>query len=100
MEPYLSKPAVYFDGSNRPCQAKIGYYCRKNTTCGFYVVDLLEISSVTMEGITQNQAMKRFHGHIKLEFGFRMFLPVWLFTSRLFEQILQVQPAGFGVKHQ
>ena len=100
MEPELSKPAVYFDGSSFPCQAKIGYYCRKNITCGLYVVDVLEAGSVTMEGITQKQAMKRFHGHIKLEFGFRMFLPVRLFTSRLFERIQQVQAAGYGVERQ
>ena len=98
MELELLKPAIFFDGSNPPYQTKIEYF-PKNINCGFYAVDVLETGSVTTEVIAQRQAMKRFPGRIKLEFDFRTFLPVRLFTSHLFERIQQVQAVVYGVEH-
>jgi predicted DCC family thiol-disulfide oxidoreductase YuxK len=121
----LSKPTVYFDGSCPLCQAEIGYYRRKDQDGALCFVDVSEAGAVTPEGITQQQAMERFHARASdgrvlsgaaafvevwthlpnwrwaaratrlpgalavLESGYRIFLPVRPFISRLFGRVLR-----------
>lgn len=136
MEPERSKPTVYFDGSCPLCQAEIGYYRRKDQAGTFCFVDVSETAASTPEGITQQQAMKRFHvragdGRLlsgaaafvevwtllpkwrwaaraaslpgalaALELGYRIFLPVRPFISRLFGLVLRILALGSGAKRK
>lgn len=124
METEFPKSTVYFDGSCPLCRAEIGYYCRKDQAGSLCFVDVSESAALTLEGITQQRAMERFHvrasdGRVLsgaaafvevwtrlpkwrwaaraaslpgvlavLELGYRMFLPVRPFISRLFGRVL------------
>ena len=61
MEAGLSKWPVYFDGSCPLCRAEIGYYRRNDQADALFFVDISEAGAVTPEGITQQQAIERFH---------------------------------------
>lgn len=56
-----SKPTVYFDGSCPLCRAEIGYYRRRDTADTLCFVDVSEPDAVLHDGLTQRQAMRRFH---------------------------------------
>jgi len=80
MQPDLSKSTLYFDGSCPLCRAEVGYYRRKDQTDTLCFVDVSEVGAVTPEGITQRQAMARFHvrtrdGHVLS--GAAAFVEVW-----------------------
>ena len=126
METELPKSTVYFDGSCPLCRAEIGYYRRKDQEGSLCFVDVSESAALTPEGMTQQQAMERFHvrasdGRVLsgaaafvevwtrlpkwrwaaraaslpgvlavLELGYRMFLPVRPFISRLFGRVLNL----------
>ena len=134
MESDVPKSTVFFDGSCPLCRAEIGYYRRKDQAGALCFVDVSETGAVTREGITQQQAMERFHvrgrdGRVlsgaaafvevwtrlpkwrwaaraaslpgalaALELGYRMFLPVRPFISRVFGQILKLQTVFDGAK--
>ena len=125
METELPKSTVYFDGSCPLCRAEIGYYRRKDQEGSLCFVDVSESAALTAEGMTQQQAMERFHvrasdGRVLsgaaafvevwtrlpkwrwaaraaslpgvlavLELGYRMFLPVRPFISRLIGRVLK-----------
>ena len=125
MEPDLSKSTVYFDGSCQLCRAEIGLYRRQDQADALCFVDVSATDAATPQGLTQRQAMERFHvragdGRVLsgaaafvevwsrlpgwrwaaraaalpgalavLELGYRMFLPVRPFVSRLFRRFRQ-----------
>ncbi len=124
MKPELPKSTVFFDGSCPLCRAEIGYYRRKDQAGALCFVDISEAGAASPEGITQQQAMQRFHVRasdgrvlsgaaafvevwtrlpkwrwaaraaslpgalVALELGYRIFLPVRPFISRLFGRVL------------
>ncbi len=80
MVPELTKSVVYFDGLCPLCQAEIGYYRRRDEAGAFCFVDVSEADAVTPEGVTQAQAMKRFHvraGNGRLLSGAAAFVEIW-----------------------
>ena len=80
MEPELSKTIVYFDGSCPLCEAEIGYYRRKDQAGAFCFVDVSETGAVTLDGITQQRAMERFHVRAsdgRVLSGAAAFVEVW-----------------------
>ena len=80
METALPTSTVYFDGSCPLCRAEIEY-CRRNDQAGaLCFVDISEASAVTPEGITKQQAMKRFHVRAsdgRVLSGAAAFVEVW-----------------------
>jgi predicted DCC family thiol-disulfide oxidoreductase YuxK len=52
---------VYFDGSCPLCRAEIGYYRRQDEAGSLCFVDVSESDAVIPDGMTQQQAMQRFH---------------------------------------
>lgn len=133
METKAEKSTVYFDGSCPLCLAEIGYYRGKDRSGSLCLVDISTAGAVTPAGITQEEAMKRFHvraadGRLLsgaaafveiwtrlprwrwaaraaslpgalavLEVGYRMFLPIRPFISRLFRRFLQHERVDHGV---
>ncbi len=129
-----SKSTVYFDGSCPLCQAEIGYYRRKDKAGALCFVDVSKNDASTPEGITQEQALKRFHvaasdGRVLsgaaafvevwtrlpgwrwaaraaslpgalavLQLGYRLFLPIRPFVSRLLGRILRLRSVRGGAK--
>lgn len=61
MEPDLSKPTVYFDGSCPLCQAEIEHYRRTDRAGAVCFVDVSKTSAETPEGMDRQRAMARFH---------------------------------------
>ncbi len=61
MEQELSKSTIYFDGSCPLCRAEIGHYRRMNKAGALCFIDVSEADAVTPDGITQQQALERFH---------------------------------------
>ena len=136
MELKLPESTVYFDGSCPLCRSEIGYYRRKDQAGALCFVDISEAGAMPPEGITQQQAMERFHVRasngrvlkgaaafvevwtrlpgwrwaaraaslpgvlIALELGYRIFLPLRPFLSRLFGQILRIQAVLGGAKRR
>lgn len=128
------KSTVYFDGSCALCQAEIGYYRSKDQAGALCFIDVSEDAAPTPDGITQQQAMKRFHvragdGRVlsgaaafvevwarlprwrwaaraaslpgamaALELGYRMFLPVRPFISRMFGRFVRRRPIRHGAR--
>ncbi len=56
-----AKSMVYFDGSCPLCRAEIGYYRRQDEAGSLCFVDVSESDAVIPDGMTQQQAMQRFH---------------------------------------
>ncbi len=80
MEPDLPKSTVFFDGSCPLCRAEIGYYRRTDQVGALCYIDISEPGSVPPEGITAQQAMKRFHvrsGDGRVLSGAAAFVEVW-----------------------
>ena len=134
MEPALPKSTVFFDGSCPLCRAEIGYYRRKDQVGALCFIEISDDGAVPPEGITQQQAMRRFHvrasdgrvlsgaaafvevwtllprwrwaartaslpgAMIALELGYKIFLPVRPFLSRLFGHVLRLQAFIDGAK--
>lgn len=134
MEPALPKLTVFFDGSCPLCRAEIGYYRRKDQFGALCFIEISDDGAVLPEGITQQQAMRRFHvrasdgrvlsgaaafvevwtllprwrwaartaslpgAMIALELGYKIFLPVRPFLSRLFGHVLRLQAVIDGAK--
>lgn len=74
------KTTVYFDGSCPLCEAEIGYYRRKDQAGSFCFVDVSEPDATTSDGITQQQAMERFHVRAsdgRVLTGAAAFVEVW-----------------------
>ncbi len=61
MKPERAKSTVYFDGSCPLCATEIKYYRRKDSAEALCFIDVSEGTAVTPEGITNRQAMERFH---------------------------------------
>jgi predicted DCC family thiol-disulfide oxidoreductase YuxK len=130
MESDTPKSTVYFDGSCALCRAEIGYYSGKDQAGALCFVDVSTAAAPTPEGVTQVEAMKRFHvragdGRVLsgaaafvevwsrlpgwrwaaraasapwalaiLELGYRMFLPIRPFLSRLVGRAMRRRAAG------
>ena len=106
MEPERATSTVYYDGSCPLCRAEIGYYSRTDQDGALCFVDVSAAGAAPPEGLTQREAMARFHvragdGRRRLprwrwaarlaslpgvlavlELGYRLFLPVRPFISR------------------
>jgi len=129
-----SKLTLYFDGSCPLCRAEIGLYRRQDQADALCFVDVSAPDAATPQGLTQQQAMQRFHvragegrllsgatafvevwGRLPrwrwaaraaalpgalavLEWGYRMFLPVRPFVSRVFGRMLRRGAIGDGGK--
>jgi len=136
MESELSRSTVYFDGSCPLCRAEIGLYRRQDQADALCFVDVSATDAATPEGMTQQEAMERFHvragdgrvlsgaaafvevwGRLPgwrwashaaalpgalavLELGYRMFLPVRPFLSRLLGRVLQHRALGEGANRE
>lgn len=134
MEPENSKTVVFFDGSCQICQAEIDFYRCQDDAGTLRFVDVSESGAVIPEGITQRQAVERFHVRARdgrvfsgatafvevwarlpkwrwaaraaalpgalvvMEWGYRGFLPVRPFISRVVGRMLQRKAAGAGAK--
>jgi len=115
-----SKTTAYFDGACPLCRAEIAYYRRQDKDGAICFVDVAQADAATPEGVTQAQALQRFHvrgadGQVRsgaaafaaiwaqlprwrwaariaalpgmttaMEFGYRLFLPIRPYLSRLF----------------
>ncbi|NPU68704.1 DUF393 domain-containing protein [Bradyrhizobium sp. 83012] len=78
-----SEPAqstVYFDGACPLCRAEIGYYSRTDEAGALCFVDVSKAGAATPEGLSQQQAMARFHVRAadgRLLSGAAAFVEVW-----------------------
>ena len=75
-----SQPTIYFDGSCPVCRAEIGYYQRKDVAGALCFVDVSRSDVELPPGLTQGQAMARFHirgGNGQLSSGAAAFIEVW-----------------------
>ena len=80
MEAKPSRSTVYFDGSCPLCRAEIGYYRRKDHSGALCFVDVSSSDALVPDGLTQRQAMERFHvraGNGQLLSGAAAFVEVW-----------------------
>lgn len=80
MESAPSESTVFFDGSCPLCRVEIGYYRRKDQSGTLCFVDISEEGAVLPEGITQQQAMTRFHVRAsdgRLLSGAAAFVEIW-----------------------
>ena len=118
-----STSTVYFDGGCPLCRAEIGYYRGRDRSGALRFVDVAATGAELPVGVTQRQALQRFHvragnGQLRsgaaafvevwshlpgwrwaaraaslpgalavLELGYRLFLPVRPFVSRLFGRL-------------
>jgi predicted DCC family thiol-disulfide oxidoreductase YuxK len=79
----LSEPTrttIYFDGSCPLCRAEIGHYRRADQTDALCFVDVSRSAVATPEGVSQRQAMARFHvrtGDGRVLSGAAAFVEVW-----------------------
>ena len=74
------RSTVYYDGSCPLCRAEIGHYRRKDQSGALCFVDVSEPIAVIPDGLTQQQAMKRFHvrtGRGTIVSGAAAFVEVW-----------------------
>ena len=80
MEAEPTRSTVYFDGSCPLCRGEIGYYRRKDHSGALCFVDISEPYALVPDGLTQRQAMERFHvraGNGQLLSGAAAFVEVW-----------------------
>ncbi|WP_257165383.1 thiol-disulfide oxidoreductase DCC family protein [Bradyrhizobium sp. SRS-191] len=80
MAPESAQSTVYFDGSCPLCRAEIGYYGRTDQAGALCFVDVSQPGAETPEGLTQGQAMARFHVRARdgrLLSGAAAFVEVW-----------------------
>ncbi|MBZ0261944.1 MAG: DUF393 domain-containing protein [Hyphomicrobiales bacterium] len=80
MQAESSRSTVYFDGSCPLCRAEIGYYRRKDHSGTLCFVDVSSSDALVPDGLTQRQAMERFHvraGDGQLLSGAAAFVEVW-----------------------
>ncbi len=80
MEIEPTRSTVYFDGSCPLCRAEIGYYRRKDHSGALCFVDVSSSDVLVPNGLTQRQAMERFHvraGNGQLLSGAAAFVEVW-----------------------
>jgi len=80
VEPEIAKSTVYFDGSCPLCQAEIGYYRSNDQAGALCFVDVSETGAFPPEGVTQKQAMLRFHVRAsdgRVLSGAAAFVEVW-----------------------
>lgn len=80
MQAESSRSTVYFDGSCPLCRAEIGYYRRKDHFGTLCFVDVSSSDALVPDGLTQRQAMERFHvsaGNGQLLSGAAAFVEVW-----------------------
>ena len=74
------KSTVYFDGSCALCRAEIAYYGREDQAGDLCFVDVSETAAPTPDGLTRQQAMKRFHVRAsdgRVVSGAAAFVEVW-----------------------
>lgn len=74
------KTTVYFDGACPLCRAEIAFYRRQDKEGAVCFVDVAAADAATPEGVTQTQALQRFHvrehdGRIRS--GAAAFVAVW-----------------------
>ena len=85
MEVEPIRSTVYFDGSCPLCQAEIRHYRSKDHSGSLCFVDVSEPDAVLPDGLTQRQAMKRFHIRARngaLLSGAAAFVKVWALLPR------------------
>ena len=61
MEPTAPQSTVFFDGSCELCRAETWHYRRKDHVGALCFIDISEPQVAPPEGITHQQAMRRFH---------------------------------------
>jgi predicted DCC family thiol-disulfide oxidoreductase YuxK len=74
------KSTLYFDGSCPLCRTEIELYRRQDQADALCFVDVSAAGAATPEGITQRQAMERFHvtaGDGRVVSGAAAFVEVW-----------------------
>jgi predicted DCC family thiol-disulfide oxidoreductase YuxK len=74
------KSTLYFDGSCPLCRTEIELYRRQDQADALCFVDVSAAGAATPEGITQRQAMERFHvtaGDGRVVSGVAAFVEVW-----------------------
>lgn len=80
-----SEATVYFDGSCPLCRTEIAYYRRQDEACRLQFVDVSADSSATPPGLTQQEAMQRFHvarADGRVVSGAAAFVTVWAALPR------------------
>ena len=80
MESEVPKSTLFFDGSCPLCRAEIGLYRRQDQADALSFVDASATGAVTPQGMTQQQAMERFHvraGDGRVLSGAAAFVEVW-----------------------
>jgi predicted DCC family thiol-disulfide oxidoreductase YuxK len=80
MEPEKPATTVFFDGSCPLCEAEVGYYRREDQARSLCFVDVSDASTALPEGISREQALKRFHVRTKdgrVISGAAAFVNVW-----------------------
>lgn len=85
MQAESSRSTVYFDGSCPLCRVEIGYYRRKDHSGTLCFVDVSSSDALVPDGLTQRQAMERFHvraGNGQLLSGAAAFVEVWAHLPR------------------
>lgn len=74
------KTTAYYDGACPLCRAEIAYYRRQDKEGVVCFVDVAAPDAATPEGVTQGQAMRRFHvrGHDgQVRSGAAAFAAIW-----------------------
>ena len=80
MAPEHAKSTLYYDGSCPLCRAEIGYYSRTDEAGGLCFVDVSQAEAAAPEGLTQREAMQRFHVRAsdgRVLSGAEAFVEVW-----------------------
>jgi predicted DCC family thiol-disulfide oxidoreductase YuxK len=80
VESERSNSTVYFDGSCPLCRAEIGHYQRNDQDRALCFVDISETGAVPPDGVTLEQATKRFHVRAsdgRVISGAAAFVEVW-----------------------
>lgn len=80
MKSEQQKTTAYFDGTCPLCRAEIAYYRRQDKEGSVCFVDVAAADAATPEGVSQAQAMQRFHvlgpdGQVRS--GAAAFVAIW-----------------------
>lgn len=85
MNPEVARSTVYFDGSCPLCRVEVGHYRRQDRDRALCFVDIAEAAALPPDGISQVQAMRRFHVRAsdgRVLSGAAAFVEVWTHLPR------------------
>jgi predicted DCC family thiol-disulfide oxidoreductase YuxK len=74
------RTTAYYDGACPLCRAEIAYYRRQDKTGAVCFVDVTAADAATPEGVTQAQALQRFHVRAddgQVRSGAAAFVAIW-----------------------